>query len=375
MVVLGTRPEAIKLLPVIEELRRRSIPVSVCSTGQHGDLLDPSLMADVAPDLKLDLMKPGQSVCALTGRILSALDEVLATSLPTRVVVQGDTATAVAAAQAAYLHGISVAHVEAGLRSGDLGAPHPEEGNRRMIAAIADLHFAPTVAAARALRSEGICAHSIYVTGNTVVDALMAICDRLSANPALAGEANDVLRSCGSRKLVLVTCHRRESIRDLPEIAAAIRALAARPDVYVALPLHPNPMVGAELKAALNHLSNVALLPALRFGPFLALLTAAYVVLSDSGGVQEEAPVLGVPLLVMRDKTERPEGVAAGTVRLVGTRARRIVAECCRVLDDPSLRAHMAWPHSPYGDGRAAERIVDVLASASVSRAAAAQNS
>lgn len=364
MVVLGTRPEAIKLLPVIQELRRRSVPVRVCSTGQHDDLLDPALTTELASDLELGVMQPGQSLGALTGRILTAVHEVLATAPPDTVIIQGDTATAVAAAQAAYLRSISVAHVEAGLRSGDLFSPHPEEGNRRMIAALADLHFAPTEAAAQALRSEGIDEAKIIVTGNTVVDALYAMCRRLGEDPAIAGVANEVQRSCGKRKLILVTCHRRESIRDLPEIAAAIRALAARSDVFMALPLHPNPAVGAELERALNDLANVALLPPLSFGPFLSLMTNAYVVLSDSGGVQEEAPVLGVPLLVMRDRTERPEGVAAGTARLVGTRARRIVAEASRVLDDAWLRARMARAHSPYGDGRAAERIVDVLAHA-----------
>jgi UDP-N-acetylglucosamine 2-epimerase (non-hydrolysing) len=364
LVVFGTRPEAIKLSPVVDALRSRGVPTRICVTAQHRELLDRALNSEFVPDIDLDLMRPGQSLARLSGRMLAALDRVIAAEQPERIIVQGDTATALAAAQAAYFRNVPIAHVEAGLRTGDLAAPHPEEGNRRMIGAIADLHFAPTAGAAQALRNDGIESARIHVTGNTVVDALHAVRTRLHQEPHLAGPARDVLDRCEGRRLILVTCHRRESFGVAPEIAAAIRALANRPDVLVALPLHPNPAIRRPLASALQNRTNVSLLEPLDFAPFVALLSAAHFVLTDSGGVQEEAPVLGTPVLVMRDKTERPEGVAAGTARLVGTRAQRIVAEACLLLDNPAARARMARPHSPYGDGRAAERIADVIARA-----------
>ncbi|GAO39033.1 UDP-N-acetylglucosamine 2-epimerase [Sphingomonas changbaiensis NBRC 104936] len=362
LVVFGTRPEAIKLAPVVAALRSRGIPTRICVTAQHRELLDRALGSGLTPDIDLNLMRPGQSLAVLTGRMVAALDRVFAAEQPERVIVQGDTATALAAAQAAYFRAIPIAHVEAGLRTGDLDAPHPEEGNRRMIGAVADMHFAPTAAAAAALRNEGIAAERIHLTGNTVVDALHAVRARLRRAPVLAGPARDLLDRCAGRRLILVTCHRRESFGAAPEIAAAIRALATRPDVLVALPLHPNPAIRHPLENALRDTPNVALLDPLDFAPFVSLLSAAYLVLTDSGGVQEEAPVLGTPVLVMRDVTERPEGVAAGTARLVGTRAQRIVSEACLLLDNPAAHARMARAHSPYGDGRAADRIVEIIA-------------
>jgi UDP-N-acetylglucosamine 2-epimerase (non-hydrolysing) len=365
MVVFGTRPEAIKLMPVIEALRRRGVPTRVCVTGQHRELLDGALSAeDLLPDIDLDLMRPDQPVGKLTGRMIVALDRVFASERPDRVVVQGDTATAVAAAQAAYYRGIPVAHVEAGLRTGNLLAPCPEEGNRRMIAAIADVHFAPTPGAAQALRDESVPPDSIFLTGNTVVDALVAMQRRLTRDATLAGPVRSVLDERGDRRLLVVTCHRRESFGATREIAAALRAIAGRSDVLVALPLHPNPAIRRPLTHALEGTPNIRLLEPLGFAPFVALLSAAHIILTDSGGVQEEAPVLGVPVLVLRDATERSEGVAAGTARLVGTRAQRIVRETCRLLDNPAAHVRMARPHSPYGDGRAAERIADIIASA-----------
>lgn len=369
MVVLGTRPEAIKLIPVIEALRRRGMAVRVCATAQHRHLLDQAL-GGLRPDIDLDLMRSGQSLGGTTGRIVTALDKVFAAERPERVIVQGDTATACAGAQAAFYRQIPVAHVEAGLRTGDLSAPHPEEGNRRMISMIADWHFAPTTAAALALQNEGVAPEKILVTGNTVVDALHQVRARLQMQPELAGAALTVLNRCHGRKLVLVTCHRRESFAAADDIADAIRALAMRRDVLIALPLHPNPAIRRPLEQALRNVENVALLEPLDFAPFVALLSAAYLVLTDSGGVQEEAPVMGVPALVMRDTTERPEGVAAGTARLVGTDSRRIVTEVCRLLDDAKAHAGMSHAHSPYGDGRAAERIADALAATSAERLA-----
>jgi UDP-N-acetylglucosamine 2-epimerase (non-hydrolysing) len=359
--VFGTRPEAIKLAPVVTALRVHGIPTRVCVTAQHRELLDRALAPELTPDIDLNLMRPGQSLAALAGRMIAALDKVFAAERPGRIIVQGDTATAIAAAQAAYFRGIPIAHVEAGLRTGDLDAPHPEEGNRRMIAAVADMHFAPTAGAAQALRKEGIAAEHIHLTGNTVVDALHAVRTRLRRDPGLAGPAQPVLDRRDGRRLILVTCHRRESFAAAAEIAGAVRALARRPDVLIALPLHPNPAIRRPLEKALRGEPNVALLEPLDLAPFVSLLAAAHFVLTDSGGVQEEAPVLGTPVLVMRDVTERPEGVAAGTARLVGTRAQRIVSEACLLLENPAARARMARAHSPYGDGRAAERIAEII--------------
>lgn len=365
MIVFGTRPEAIKLWPVIEALKQRDLPIRICVTGQHRQLLDRALMPQgIRPDIDLDLMRPGRSVGALTGAMLAALDTVFTKERPDRVIVQGDTATAAAAAQAAYFRGVPVAHVEAGLRTGDLRAPHPEEGNRRIIAAISDLHFAPTAKAAEALIREGVDRQHIHITGNTIVDALMAVRRRLIAEPALAASARPVLERLAGQRLILATCHRRESFAAAPQIARALQTLAMRRDVMVTLPLHPNPAIRGPLRAALTDVPNVTLLEPLDFAPFIALLSAAHLALTDSGGVQEEAPSLGVPVLVMRDATERPEGVAAGTARLVGTRTPRIVAEASRLLDNAELHARMARVHSPYGDGRAAERIADILAEA-----------
>jgi UDP-N-acetylglucosamine 2-epimerase (non-hydrolysing) len=364
LIVLGTRPESIKLAPVIAALRNCNVPTRICATAQHRELLDRALGPELMPDVDLNLMRHGCSLTALTARMTATLDRIFAAEDPNRVVVQGDTATALAAAQAAYFRGIPVAHVEAGLRTGDLGAPHPEEGNRRMIGAIADLHFAPTAGAAAALRREGVSARRIHITGNTDVDALHDIRARLGRDPELAGAAREVIDRCAGKRLILVTCHRRESFAAAPEIAAAIRALANRPDVMIALPLHPNPAIRRPLEKALRGQANVELLEPLGFAPFVSLLAAAHFVLTDSGGVQEEAPVLGTPVLVMRDVTERPEGVAAGTARLVGTRAQRIVSEACLLLDNPAAHARMARVHSPYGDGRAAERIADIIARA-----------
>lgn len=362
LVVFGTRPEAIKLMPVIEALRNQGVSTRVCVTAQHRELLDRALTERITPDIDLNLMRPGQPLARLTGRMLAALDRVLAAERPERVVVQGDTATALAAAQAAYFHNIPIAHVEAGLRTNNLSAPHPEEGNRRMIAAIADLHFAPTASAAQALLKEGIPAPRIHLTGNTVVDALLAVRARIADDPSLAGPALAVLDRCAGRKLILVTCHRRESFRAVPEIVASIRELTMRPDVLIALPLHPNPAIRHPLGRALQGIPNVVLLDPLGFAPFVSLLSAAHFVLTDSGGVQEEAPVLGIPVLIMRDVTERIEGIATGTARQVGVDHQRIVSEAVRLLDDPKAYASMARKHSPYGDGRAALRIASILA-------------
>lgn len=363
MVVLGTRPEALKLIPVIEALRNLGARPRVCVTGQHRELLDQALgPAGIRPDVDLGLMVPEQGLSGQVARMLSALSEVFAAEAPRRIIVQGDTSTAMAGALAAHHLKIPVSHVEAGLRSGDNRQPWPEEFNRRAIGAISDQHFAPTVRAAQALLAEGVAPDAVHVTGNTAIDALFAMRLQIAADPLICGPVIPVLSAAQGRRLVLVTCHRRENHgAGLAEVAAGIRALSAREDLFFAVALHPNPKVSDPLTAALQGIGNVSLLPAVDYACFVRLLAAAYLVLTDSGGVQEEAPALGKPVLILREATERPEGVEAGTARLVGARAQRIVAETCRLLDNPKVYALMARAHSPYGDGRAAERIAAIL--------------
>lgn len=362
MVVVGTRPEAIKLLPVVSALRAAGVPTRVCATAQHRELLDRVLGPEcMTPDIDLNLMRPNQRLTDLAGEMLLALGRTFEAERPDRVIIQGDTATALAGAQAAYFSSIPVAHVEAGLRSGDLANPHPEEGNRRAIAAFADLHFAPTRAAARALMSEGIPAASVHMAGNTVVDSLLAAQQHLAVHGPRP-EITSLLAGLEGRRLVIVTCHRRENIDRLGHILSAITTIGSRPDVLVVIPMHPNSAVRAPIIAALAGRPGVALIEPLDFLPFVTLLSAAHFVLTDSGGVQEEAPVLGVPVLVMRNTTERPEGVDAGTAVLVGTDPGEIVRQATRLLDNPFAHARMARKHSPYGDGRAAGRIAHVIA-------------
>ena len=363
MVVFGTRPEAIKLAPVIASLTSRGAALSVCATGQHDFLMQQALSwTGVTPDIDLGLMRPDQDLNELTASLISGLSAVFGLHRPKRVIVQGDTTSALAGALAAHHLRIPVSHVEAGLRTGDTAQPWPEEFNRRAITLLADQHFAPTVQASKALIAERVPAHSIHITGNTSIDALLAMRARLAASPLAGAAVAPVLDGLRGRRLLLVTCHRRENHGDgLAEIAAALRALAARPDVFIAVALHPNPTVQETLGSALDGLANVALLPAPDYACFVRLLSAAHLVLTDSGGVQEEAPALGKPVLVLRDVTERMESVEAGTAKLVGARAQRIVAETCLLLDNPEAHTLMARATSPYGDGQAAERIAAVL--------------
>lgn len=363
LVVFGTRPEAIKLFPVIRALQAEpGLDTSVCVTGQHRALLDPVLgLAGIRPDIDLDVMTPGQSLDALTGRLLAGIGTVLDAAPPACVIVQGDTASAKCAALAAYYRRLPVAHVEAGLRSGNLHHPWPEEGNRRIIGMLADLHFAPTERAAGALRAEGVDPSRIHMTGNSGIDALLHVRELLRARKLSAPIVDDLATRFPGRRIIAVTCHRRENLAGLHAVAAALRTLAARPDIALVLPLHPNPDIGTAFRAALQGLPNVALIEPLHYPDFVALLDACHAVLTDSGGVQEEAPALGKPVLVMRETTERPEGVAAGTARLVGTDPVHIIGEVTRLLDDPAAYDAMARAHNPYGDGRAAERIASVL--------------
>lgn len=366
LTVFGTRPEAIKLFPLVHALAADQRFVSrVCVTGQHRGMLDQVLaIADMAPDHDLDLMQPDQSLDALTAGLLTGLGRVMDEERPDWVVVQGDTATAMAGAVAAYYRKIPVAHVEAGLRTGDIHHPWPEEVHRKVIATIAALHCAPTETAAAALRREGVEPARIHLTGNTVIDALRWITARISAQPELASGLAELERRFAGKRIIGVTSHRRENFGErMRAIADAIHRLAARPDVAVIFPVHLNPNVRRVMEAELAGLDNVALIEPLDYPHFARLLDLACLVLTDSGGVQEEAPAFGKPVLVMRETTERPEGVAAGTARLVGTDADRIVAETERLLDDAAVYAAMARAHNPFGDGRSARRIVELLAS------------
>jgi UDP-N-acetylglucosamine 2-epimerase (non-hydrolysing) len=367
LVIFGTRPEAIKLFPVVRALQALpGIRVRTCVTAQHRGLLDQVLaIADLRPDLDLDIMEPGQSLDRLTARLLVGLGEVMDAERPDLAIVQGDTATAMAGALAAYYRRIPVAHVEAGLRSGDIYHPWPEEVNRRIVAPIAALHFAPTDTAAQALRRENVDPEHVHVTGNTVIDALHWTEARVAADPALASGLDDFAERLGGRRLVLVTTHRRENFGDgMNAIARAIGRIADRPDVSVLFPMHPNPHVSAAMDAVLGERANVARIAPLDYPHFVRALSLCDLVLTDSGGVQEEAPALGKPVLVMRETTERPEGVAAGTARLVGTDEDRIVSEVSMLLDDSEAYAAMARAHNPFGDGHAAARIAGIIADA-----------
>jgi len=359
LVVFGTRPEVIKLAPVVRALRERNgVSVTLCSTGQHRRMLDDALDAmELRPDIDLAVMQTAQHPTDLLGRLLLSLRPALEECAPDVVVVQGDTTTVAAAAFAGQLHGAAVAHVEAGLRTGDRRRPFPEEINRRVTGVLADYHFAPTTRARDALLAENVPSEAIFVTGNTIIDALRWMRDRVADGPVSCG-----LRTDG-RRLILVTAHRRESFgQGLRELCRALREIAERfADVRIVYPVHLNPNVQAAAREGLAGAERVELIEPLGYREFVALLASAHLVLTDSGGIQEEAPALGKPVLVLREKTERPEGVAAGVVKLVGTDRSRIVQEVTRLLCDPGAYAAMARGVDVYGDGRAATRIAEVL--------------
>ena len=365
LVVFGTRPEAIKLFPVIAALQAdpRFTPV-VCVSAQHRGMLDQVLeIAGIVPDHDLDLMKPDQTLDGLTAALLTELGRVMDAVQPARVIVQGDTATAMTGALAAYYRKLPVDHVEAGLRSGNIYQPWPEEVNRKIIGTMASLHFAPTETAANALKREAVDPARVHVTGNTVIDALHWVTDRIAADPALASGLADLEARFAGKRIIGVTSHRRENFGGgLEHIAEAVRQIAARPDVAIIFPVHPNPNVRKVMDHALDGLDNVALIEPLDYPHFARLLSLAEIMLTDSGGVQEEAPALGKPVLVMRETTERPEGVEAGTAKLVGTETARIVTEIFTLLDDKAAYEAMARAHNPFGDGHSARRIVELLA-------------
>lgn len=364
LVVFGTRPEAIKLFPVVAALQADPrFDARVCVSAQHRGMLDQVLdIAGIVPDFDLDVMKPDQSLDALTATLLTGLGRVMDEVQPARVVVQGDTATAMTGALAAYYRKIPVDHVEAGLRSGNIYHPWPEEINRKIIGTMASLHFAPTETSAAALKAENVDPARIHVTGNTVIDALHWVTRRIAEQPSLAGGLADLEARFAGKRIIGVTSHRRENFGGgLEAIAEAVRRIAARDDVALIFPVHPNPNVRRVMDGALADLANVAMIEPLDYPHFARLLSLAEIMLTDSGGVQEEAPALGKPVLVMRETTERPEGIAAGTARLVGTDSTRIVTEIFTLLDDKPAYEAMARAHNPFGDGHSARRIVELL--------------
>jgi UDP-N-acetylglucosamine 2-epimerase (non-hydrolysing) len=363
-VLFGTRPEAIKLFPVVKELQvQDATDVIVCVTAQHREMLDQVLkLVKITPDIDLDLMEKNQSLDKLSARIMLTVGEALDRIRPDRVVVQGDTATAMVGSLAAYYRRIPVSHVEAGLRSGNIYAPWPEEVNRKIVGSIADQHFAPTKLAAEVLRKENVPCERVHVTGNTIVDALLATRELIESDPALACRWDDLKRRQGNRRIILVTTHRRENFGGgMDRIADALLQILQREDVMIVLPMHLNPNVRDVLQARLGGHPRAEIIAPQEYADFVGLLSLAHIVLTDSGGIQEEAPSLGKPVLVMRDTTERPEGVLAGTARLVGTDRDRIVAETFSLLDEPNHYLEMSRAHNPFGDGRASERIVKVM--------------
>jgi UDP-N-acetylglucosamine 2-epimerase (non-hydrolysing) len=361
LTVFGTRPEAVKMAPVVERLRRTAgVEARVCVTAQHRQMLDQVLqLFDIVPDYDLDVMEPDQGLAPLTEAIFHRLDPVLEEAHPDWVLVQGDTTTVMATALLAYYRRIRVGHVEAGLRTGDKWQPFPEEINRRVAGVLADLHFAPTELSRQNLLRENVPPERVIVTGNPVIDALRAIAARPydpSTGP-LAGVRFD-------RRVILVTAHRRENFGSpLERIFTAIRRLASRYDeaVEFVYPVHLNPNVRLPAERMLGDIPNVRLLDPVDYLPMVHLLSRCALVLTDSGGLQEEGPALGKPVLVMRQVTERPEAIEAGTARLVGTDADRIESEVRRLLDDPAAYSAMAHAANPFGDGHAAERIVEAL--------------
>ena len=369
MLVFGTRPEAIKMAPLVKGLQAagREMQTVVCVTAQHRQMLDQALnLFDIAPEHDLNVMQPGQDLFDITANILKGLRPVLAAERPDWVLVHGDTTTTLAASLAAYYAGIRVGHVEAGLRTGNKRAPFPEEINRRITGVLADLHFAPTEVAQANLLREGVASESIHVTGNTVIDALMAVVEKLRSGPELRKSLDEQFSFLDpARRLILVTGHRRENFGEgFQHICQALADIAEEhPDVEILYPVHLNPNVREPVSSILaaRKLTNVHLIDPVDYLPFVYLMNRSYLIITDSGGVQEEAPSLGKPVLVMRETTERPEAVDAGTVRLVGTSRQSICDEARRLLVDEVAYADMSRAHNPYGDGLAVERIVNAL--------------
>ena len=366
LTVFGTRPEAIKMAPLVHALAAdERFEAKVCVTAQHREMLDQVLeLFEISPDYDLNLMKPGQDLTDITCGILQSLKPILAEFKPEHVLVHGDTATTLSTTLAAYYQQIKVGHIEAGLRTGNVYSPWPEEGNRRLTGAIADLHFAPTEISKQNLLDENIAAEKVIVTGNTVIDALHDVIDKLESKDELKSSLEKQFSFLDEKKrLVLITGHRRESFGGgFERICEAIAQLAKTfPGVEFVYPMHLNPNVREPVNRLLADLKNVFLIEPLDYLPFVYLMNKSYVLLTDSGGIQEEAPSLGKPVLVMRDTTERPEAVDAGTVKLVGTEVDLIVKELSLLLSNEDAYKEMSFAHNPYGDGKACARILNAL--------------
>jgi UDP-N-acetylglucosamine 2-epimerase (non-hydrolysing) len=365
MLVFGTRPEAIKMAPVVRALSEaKQWEIKVCVTAQHRQMLDQVLdLFNIKPDFDLNLMKPGQDLTDITSNVLIGMRDVFNQWKPDLVFVHGDTTTAMAASLAAFYAKIPVAHVEAGLRTNNIYSPWPEEMNRRMVGRVASLHFAPTETARANLLAEGCADESIYVTGNTVIDALLNVVEKINTNTTISQQLRErFVFLQEDKRLILVTGHRRENFgQGFEDICKALRKIAERDDVEIVYPVHLNPNVQEPVRRILGGCPRIHLIEPLDYLPFVYLMNRAHILLTDSGGIQEEAPSLGKPVLVMRDTTERPEAVAAGTVKLVGTDAVRIVSETMRLLDDQQEYQRMFHTHNPYGDGLASSRICKVI--------------
>ncbi|ELY3761550.1 UDP-N-acetylglucosamine 2-epimerase (non-hydrolyzing) [Cronobacter universalis] len=366
LTVFGTRPEAIKMAPLVHALAQDpAFDTRVCVTAQHREMLDQVLhLFSIVPDYDLNIMKPGQGLTEITCRILEGLKPILTEFRPDVVLVHGDTTTTIATSLAAFYQRIPVGHVEAGLRTGDLYSPWPEEANRTLTGHLAMYHFAPTELSRQNLLRENISEARIFVTGNTVIDALIAVRDRVMADEPLRLRLETQYPFLdGDKKMILVTGHRRESFGEgFEQICRALADIAAQNrDVQIVYPVHLNPNVTEPVNRILGHVENVVLIEPQEYLPFVWLMNHAWLILTDSGGIQEEAPSLGKPVLVMRETTERPEAVEAGTVRLVGTDTQRIVAEVTRLLNDEAAYQAMSHAHNPYGDGQACERILHAL--------------
>lgn len=367
LTVFGTRPEAIKMAPLVHTLAAdERFEAKVCVTAQHREMLDQVLeLFEITPDYDLNLMKPGQDLTDVTCGILQGLKPVLSEFKPDHVLVHGDTATTLSTTLAAYYQQINVGHVEAGLRTGNIYSPWPEEGNRKLTGALAGIHFTPTATSEANLLEENIAKDKIVVTGNTVIDALFEVIEKLDTNVELKTSLESKFEFLNNdKRLVLITGHRRESFGGgFERICEAIAQMAkAFPDVEFVYPMHLNPNVREPVNRLLKDLNNVFLIEPLDYLPFVYLMNRAYVLLTDSGGIQEEAPSLGKPVLVMRDTTERPEAVDAGTVKLVGTSIETIVSELTGLLVNSESYKLMSVAHNPYGDGKACQRIADALA-------------
>nr|WP_256441191.1 MULTISPECIES: UDP-N-acetylglucosamine 2-epimerase (non-hydrolyzing) [unclassified Tatumella] len=366
LTVFGTRPEAIKMAPLVSALSAdNEIDARLCVTAQHREMLDQVLrLFSLNPQYDLDVMRPGQDLTTITCRILAGMQQVLTDFRPDIVLVHGDTTTTMAVSLAAYYQRIAIGHIEAGLRTGDLFSPWPEEGNRKVTGHLARYHFAPTPRAQRNLRQENIPAANIFVTGNTVIDALLWVRDKIEQDSVLERQLSALYPFLSpDRPMILVTGHRRESFGDgFERICSALAGLAIQyPDVQIVYPVHLNPNVSTPVNRILRGISNIYLIDPQDYLPFVWLMNKARLILTDSGGIQEEAPALGIPVLVMRDTTERPEAVDAGTVRLVGTDSEKIITEVSRLLQDPDAWRQMSRAHNPYGNGDACQKIIKIL--------------